>query len=437
MDGIITSTVSEYINVFNSYFVHFSNWGKELFFAGIIITIVWLCLWNAFDKNSFHESMPEFIKEFFILALFYSFMLYGKDWLSSIPISATKMGTVLSGMKVDPSSIIDQGIRITNLLSLGVNPTGLLDKIYAAFVVGIVNILIMFAFIAVALDLAVTMLTIYFFIAISGFALAFAVFPFTRSIARKTLDIVISNSMKLLALYLLVAAGHGVFARIVAELQTTKNPFDVIGWVAAAAFLFWVICKNIPFQVARVFSEAVQEIRGNSAAALAMSAIYYAKTAAPALRLAGGGAAGVAKIAGSTINNSKAHFQDARSQGTGRGLSVGYAVGGAAKHALSSIGGSISDHFKHLSSKLAGGQGVAKSVKDIPGYAERMHGHASALSAGAEKPKSSGSSSNVSVTKTDGIGLGSAGAPSSSGRKAAGPSSTRSAPKPRKSQPKK
>jgi P-type conjugative transfer protein TrbL len=436
MDGIITSTVSEYINVFNSYFAHFFMWGQEFFFAGLVITIVWMCLWHAFDKNSFHESMPEFIKEFFILALFYSFMLYGRDWLSSIPISATKMGTVLSGMKVDPSSIIDQGIRITNLLSVGVNPTGLLDKIYAAFVVGIVNILIMFAFIAVALDLAVTLLMIYFFIAISGFALSFAVFPFTRSIARKTLDIVISNSMKLLALYLLVAAGNGVFKRIVAELATTKNPFDVIGWVAAAAFLFWAICKSIPFQVARVFSEAVQEIRGTSAAALATSAIYYAKTAAPALGLAAGGAAGLAKITGSTLKNSGAHFKDARSQGLSRSQSLGYAAGGTAKHALSSIGGSVSDHFKHLTSKLSGGPGVAKSVKDIPSYAQRMHGHASAISASLGKTKS-GDAASVDGSKSDGLGLSNAGAPSSAGRKAAAPSSTRNTPKPRKSKPKK
>jgi len=375
MDGIITSTVNAYLQVFSSYFAQFLKWGQEFFFAGIIITIVWMCLWNAFDRNSFQESMPNFIKEFFVIALFYTIMIYANDWLNTIPASTTYMGKALAGTKVDPSSIIDQGIKITNFLIQHTNPSGVLEKLYAAVVVAIADVLIMFAFISIALDLAVTTLTIYFFIAISGFALAFSVFAFTRSIARKTLDIVVSNSMKLLSLYLVVAAGNGIFISIENDLKNTTNVFDVLGWIVAAAFLFWLISKNIPSQVARVFSEAVQETRGTDAAALSMSALRTTQFAMSATKVAADGAAGISKVAGSTAGNAKAHFSEAHSQGSSIVSSLGKAVSGVAKDAASSAYGSVSDHFKHLTNKLAGGTGMVdhKGDTNIPGFAARMY----------------------------------------------------------------
>lgn len=409
MEGIITSTVNVYIHTFNSYFSQFLNWGKEFFFVGVVITVVWLCLWNAFDKNSFQETMPHFLKEFFIIALFYTIMIYANSWLSTLPESASIMGKTLAKVKVDPSSIIDQGISIANSLAGHINPSGVLEKIYAAFVVAFSNVLIMFAFVSVALDLAVTLLTIYFFIAISGFALAFSVFPFTRTIARKTLDIVIANSMKLMALYLVVAAGSGVFTAITNDLKTTTNPFDVLGWVVAAAFLFWLACRNIPAQVARVFSDAVHEARGTDAAALAMSAVGIARTAIPVVAVAAGGAAGLAKIAGSTVGNASAHFNHARASGANVASSIGKAIGGVAKNTLGSMGGSLYDHFKHISEKLSGGKGIvdAKGNKNIPKFAQRMY-------QAAQEVKSMPPGS---------------GPVSSSGRKSAASSATRSVPK--------
>lgn len=469
MDGIITSTVNVYIHTFNAYFSQFLKWGQEFFFTGLVITIVWLCLWNAFDKNSFQDSMPNFLKEFFIIALFYTIMIYGNDWLSTIPESASIMGRTLSSVKVDPSSIIDQGIKITNLLTTQVHPSGILEKMYAAFVVALANILIMFAFVSVALDLAVTLLIIYFFIAISGFALAFSVFSFTRAIARKTLDIVIANSMKLLTLYVVVAAGSGVFTAITQDLKTTTNPFDVLGWVVAAAFLFWLVCRNIPSQVARIFSDAVQETRGTNAAALAMSAVSTARTTAmatsalkTAVTTTAGGAFGAARVTGSAIRDAAAHYSQSRMQGLGMASSAGKAVGSTAKDALRSGGGGVADRFKHAVEKLSGGKGMVdeKGKTNIPSFAQRMYQSAqgtknliptsagsssstrsgavmgSAAVGNAVSMNSSGASSSSdrkaatgSAAAGNAVSMNSAGAPSSSGRKAAAESKTRSTPR--------
>jgi len=403
MNGIITDTINIYIHTFNGYFAQFLEWGKEFFFTSLVITIVWLCLWNAFDKNSFSESMPKFIKEFFIISFFYTVMIYANKWLITIPDSASFMGKVLSGFKVDPSSIIDQGIKITNFLSNNINPSGILERIYTAIIVAIANILILFAFISIALDLAVTTLSIYFFIAISGFALSFSVFSFTRSIARKTLDVVVANSVKLLSLYLIIAAGNGVFIAIADDFKGSTNTLDILGWVMAAAFLFWLANKNIPTQVARVFSDVIQETRGTDAAALTLAAINNAKTGLNLTKTALRTTGNVAKTTHDAIAKAQ-NFFDSKFQP--KTTSENNAKTTTSEH------GSLTDHAKQIISKT-NGDTAANPTKSVP--------NASTLQKANDGAKQSANLSTPSNIKNS-----SAGAPSSAGRASAGTSSTRS-----------
>jgi P-type conjugative transfer protein TrbL len=382
--AIITTTVKTYIGAFSGYTNQFLTWGKEFFLISVVISIVWMCLWNAFDKHSFNESMPKFIKEFFIISLFFTIMLFAKDWLGTLPKSADAMGHAFGLTKVDPSSIIDQGIAIANSISGISKNVGLLDKIYAAIILGIANVIVLFAFFSIALDVAITILTIYFFIAISGFSLSFAAFSFTRSIARKTLDIVVANSMKLATIYLIVAAGSDIFNQIASELKNVGEDFFTPVYCAvAASLLFWLIAKNIPSQVAKVFSDVVQETKGTDAAALAMATVGYAGTAVKGAQIAGLAASaagnaklGLAKVAGSAINNAASHFGKASAEGKGVAGSLAKAVTGAAGDAAKSVGGGLSDRFANLTEKL---KGNPASPKDVAGFAARMHGAANAV----------------------------------------------------------
>lgn len=113
-NNILTSTVNTYTEAFNSYLNQFLNWGEWLFFGFLVIALVWLCVWNAFDKNSMHESMPNFLREFFVITFFYSIMLNAGPWLNSMVQTAVSMGETISHERVDPSSIIEQGLTIAN-----------------------------------------------------------------------------------------------------------------------------------------------------------------------------------------------------------------------------------------------------------------------------------------------------------------------------------
>lgn len=428
--GILTTAVDFYANTFNGYLNQFLQWGEWLFYSCVTITIVWLCLWNAFDRNSFQESMPDFLKEFFVMALFYTIMLNAGQWLYSIVHTATSMGSTLSHHRVDPSSIITQGLAIANKIAKISASTSVLANFFGVLMLWGAFIVVFFSFASVALDLALTIITISFLISLAGLSLAFAAFSFTRAVARKTLDLVIANSMKLLALYAVVSAGSSVFERISSMLPDGKQvtTFDVYSWVVVAALLFWIVSRNLPAQVARIFSDVIQESRGTDAAALAMSAVHYARSAIPAANLAAGGAAGLTKIAGSIGYSTGANFSKAKGAGLSAAGIAGQTIKGVSQDIARSAFGSLTDHFKHLGSKLSGGPGLAAKAKDIPGFAQRMYREANSASlARSSAGVNSNSLETSKASSAAGLAKSSAGAPSSAGRKAAAPSSTRSA----------
>lgn len=257
---LITNIINQYTAVFSSYFSQFLNWGKWLFYGFSTIAIVWLTLWRAFDQDAVAEAMPGFLKEFFLIAFFYTIMINAAPWLSSIVDTAQSMGQQLTHQSIDPASIIQQGLTIANQILAPVRNSSAMNLTLGATLIIITYLVTLAAFIAVALNLAVTLLMTTFFIALSSLFLAFGTFAFMRAVARRTLDTVIAYSFKLLSLYLIIYAGAGIFAQLANNLpQDQITTFDVYGWTIAAALLFWATAACLSKQVARLFIDAIQD----------------------------------------------------------------------------------------------------------------------------------------------------------------------------------
>lgn len=301
MSSIISTTITNYMNTFDSFSNQFLIWGKEIFFVSLGITIVWMCLWNAFDKSSFNESMASYLKEFVIITIFFTVMIYANEYLKSVADTAKIIGAKLCNANIDPSALIDQGSALANKILSIPHKKGLLDALFSAVVLGIIYLIINLAFIAVAIEVAVTKLTIYFFISIASFLLAFCVFPFTRQIARKTIDIVFSNTMKLTAIYILIAAGNHIFTDIakLVDNPTKNDVFTVCSWAIAATYLFLTLIKTIPNIMGNLFSNIAQGNSGVASAAAAVGGSMYlgAKKAFSEIKATLGNAA---KISSST-----------------------------------------------------------------------------------------------------------------------------------------
>ncbi|MBV9576347.1 MAG: type IV secretion system protein [Gammaproteobacteria bacterium] len=336
MDAL-TRAAQSYMNTFGSYINQFLQWGQWLFFSLLIINIAWITLWYAFDRHSFSDSMPSFIKKFFTISFFYTIMLH-PTWLTDILKTFQAMGNTLTHTPIDPSSLISQGIGIANKIILPIEKSSLLTAGFGLIIVAIVYVLVIFVFISIALDLALTLIITTALIAVASFFLGFAALGATSQIARQTLDVILANCVKLLGIYLVVAAGSQTMIAVSNEIPIGLINFDAYTWIVAVALLFWLVAKNLPNQLARIVSGSVQEWRGVDAAALSLSALNVSRTAMPAVKLASSAMTGIAKIAGSIISHAGANFNTMPSQ------TMNSTTGATTNP--------VSDHFKQMANKM-------------------------------------------------------------------------------------
>ncbi|OAI45999.1 hypothetical protein AYO45_01955 [Gammaproteobacteria bacterium SCGC AG-212-F23] len=374
---ILTRASESYMATFHGYVEQFRQWGLWIFISLVTINMVWMCLWYAFDRHSFSESMPSFIKKFFVISFFYTLML-NPSWLMDILKTAQAMGSTLTHMPIDPSSLVSAGVALGNKIITPIQQSSLLTAGFSLIVLSIVYLIILFVFISIALDLAVTLIITTALISVASFFLGFAALGVTTQIARQTLDVILGNCVKLLAIYLVVAAGSQTMTMIAGFIPTDadqlkQSGLDVYAWIVTASMLFWLIAKNLPNQLARMVTGAIQETRGIDAAALGISAVHYAQNVLPAVQLSSSAIQGAAKIAGSTGYNAAAHFERGASTGGNSVMATGAAVGGSMAHLSKAVGGHVSDHFKSIASKIAGGPG---SQQPISGISERMYNQA-------------------------------------------------------------
>lgn len=399
---ILTAAAQSYMTTFTGYVNQFLHWGQWLFFSLLTINIVWMSLWHAFDQQSFSESMSAFIKKFFVIAFFYTIMM-NPAWLGEILKTVQFMGTTLTHAPIDPSSIISEGIGIGNQIIIPIEKSSILTLGFGLIVVSIVYIIILFVFISIALDLALTLIITTALIAIATFFLGFSALGATTQIARQTLDVILANCVKLLGIYLVVAAGSQTMIAVTSAIPSSITSFDPYAWIVAVALLFWLVAKNLPIQLAKIISGAIHESHGTDAAALAMSSISYAQTAMPGVKTAASAAAGIGKIAGSSAYNAGAHFKKAATSTGSLSMGVGVAIGGSMAHLGKAVVGNVSDHFKHVASRMAGGAGSQQPIRSV---SERMYQTAKDVSGhgqtGGTAKKTAGTEQSPGVSKPKG-----------------------------------
>ena len=371
---ILTTVTTSYMQTFAGYMNQFIAWGQIIFSALLGINFIWLCLWYAFDKESIPQALSAFLKKAFVIMLFYTFMLH-PNWLMSVLKTSTFMGNKLTGIPMDPSSIISNGIAIANKIIFPVMRSSLLTLGMGALITFVAYCIILFCFMVVALDLAVTLITSSALVAVSPLFLAFAALNATTNIARQTLDVILGNAVKLLGLYLTVAAGAKTMEVISTSIPTELISFDPYCWVVACALLFWQVSKHLPNQLARIVSGAVHDHHGSEMAGMAMTATRVAPTATRTIKMAASGVGGVVGVAASIAHNAAVRMMTSSSGNMGN--SVLKNGGGVASDVVKSGSGTLSDHFKNMMNKTVGGPGTSSNQhgkeKSIAGFSERMY----------------------------------------------------------------
>ena len=360
---VLTNTTSYYLATFRSFLHYFLDWGQMIFGGLLSIQTIWLTFWYAFEREAITQSLVDFLKQSFSIFLFYSLMIH-TDWLFSMVNTAQVMGQQLTGVNVDPSAIIANGIMIANKILDPLKDSSLLTEIFGHLVAYTVYIVILFAFISIALELALTMILVTALITVSPFFLSFSALQATSPIARQTLDTILGYSVKLLGLYIVIAVGGQTIHFMSAQIPHTLESFDPYIWLAATALLFSLTARHLPNQLMRlVGGQGGETHHGTNMAGVAWSGVRIARILMPAVKAVGSALAHIGKTLGSVIANSAAHL---RHQGFKR------MVSGTFKDVGKAVGGSLSDRFKHMSNLASGGKGLA-GAEPMASVAERVH----------------------------------------------------------------
>ncbi len=417
---ILTTSTTAYMNVFVGYLSQFTTWGKWIFFSLLTMNLVWMFVWYAFDKESLLAGLSSFIKKFVVICIFFTIMV-NPEWMVLVLKSVQSMGSQLTHAPIDPSSILSEGLGIGNKMLIPLQKSSLWQLSAVSVLILLAYVIVLFCFINVALELAVTLIVTMALISIATFFLGFAGLGATSQVARNTLDVILANCMKILGIYLVVASSNQAVSSIISLMPSTVSNPDPYVMIVTIAVLFLLIAKVLPNQLASIFSGVFRESKGVDAASMAMTAMSIGSQVMPAMKLAGSAVQTIGQIAGSTGYNAAGHFKASMAEGAGLAASMGAAVAGSMGHLGKASGSLVADHFKNVSSKMTGGEGVVGGVK---GVSERMNQAGRALH---EYSKSDAGGRDVfgAPKKTVRPSFSSS-QPNSSGLKSAGPSSLRS-----------
>lgn len=371
----LTLTTQTFADTFASYTGLFTEWAQIVFFCFLLYNVTWLCLWNAFDKEAISQGLSKYIKQMFVVGLFYTFMLH-PNWIIQILKTSEYMGEKLTGIPIDPSSIIAKGITLGNKIILPVANSSILTfaSIGSLFIF-IVYIIVIFIFVDIALELATTLITTSALVAVSPFFFSFSALNATSQIARQTLDTILANSVKLLGIYLTIGVGSKTMQELISYIPVKFIAFDPYTWIAACACLFWKLSRVLPNQLAKLITGTIVEDHGSGIASIARTMSQAMPLINKALQLAKTGGGSAAKAAGSIANNAAARLMHSSGQ-SGMASHATQALKGTMADIAKSGAGTISDKFKNLANNLAGGSGTGTSGKNsstVPGFSERMY----------------------------------------------------------------
>ncbi|MFZ0219061.1 MAG: hypothetical protein WAL30_02505 [Candidatus Aquirickettsiella sp.] len=250
-----SAALTQYLTSFSSYLNPLLHWGQWLFISLLTINLVWMALWHAFDQDSFSQSMPAFIRKFFVIGVFYTIMIH-PDWLTQLLQTAEFMGGTLTKISLTPQAIIASGIKLSSKIMIPLAGGNLLTGGVGFIVPLLVSLVVLFVFLSVILDLLVTLITTTLLISMASFFLGLA--PQSETVARQTLNTLLLNCMKLLGLYLVIAVGLQAMRPLTTVVPMQYTELDPYVWISAVVLLFWFLSKTVPRQLSHIVAGFVE-----------------------------------------------------------------------------------------------------------------------------------------------------------------------------------
>jgi type IV secretion system protein TrbL len=357
----LTTTLTNFVGVFQGGYSRLQPIVNGLLAALAGIDIVLIGFWWALGGG---ERLTDVIKKVLFLGFWLwfttSFQSNAKTFVESLINAGLTAGGQAGGynLLLDPSRIAGYGLTATEQLSKALDDISITD-LGDMFIFGVSYLLIMAAFLVMAIQAFVAVLEYYLITAVAGVLVPWALLPQTKFLAEKAIGAVVSAGIKLMVLAFIIAVTNPVLASIHFSGPEIKlnELWSVLLTTSAIAFLAW----HAPSLAAGLLAGSPSLSAGAVAQNLTSGAMMAAGVAGgmvAATRAAAGGAASLGGhaaraagvvaggAAGGAANSGGGPGSALLGAGRGAASAAGRAVLGTAKAGLARIGRPFVNSFR-------------------------------------------------------------------------------------------
>ena len=333
----LTTTLTNFVGVFQGGYARLQPIVNSLLGLMAGIDIVLIGFWWALGGG---ERLTEVIKKVLFLGFWLwftmSFQANAKAFVDSLINAGLTAGGQAGGynLLLDPSRIAGYGLTATEQLAKALDDISITD-LGDMFIFGISYLLIMAAFLVMAIQAFLAVLEYYLITAVAGVLVPWALLPQTKFLAEKAIGAVVAAGIKLMVLAFIIAVTNPVLASIHFSGPEIKlnELWSVLLTTGAIAFLSW----HAP-------SLAASLLAGSPSLSAAGVAQNLTSSAMMAAGVAGGMVAATRAAVGGVTSLGSQAARSTRVDGVGTqgggmsGGSAGSALLGAGRSVASAIG---------------------------------------------------------------------------------------------------
>lgn len=207
------------------------EYAKTLFFGLAALEFVWSAIQLTVKKNELSDLAVSVMLKVLSIAFFAMMLLKAPEWIPAIVNSFVSAGTGISGTtEMTPSGVFSQGVGLAsdlvtkgmqvnaqntslgNVVSSGGASLG--EWLLSAIIIGGSGIMVIIAFVVIAVQLFVALVESFLVIGGGALMLGFLGSRWTMSFGEKFFGYAVSVGVKLFALYLIVGFGGTFIAEM-------------------------------------------------------------------------------------------------------------------------------------------------------------------------------------------------------------------------------
>jgi type IV secretion system protein TrbL len=239
----LTTTLTNFVGIFQGGYSRLQPIVNGLLAALAGIDIVLLGFWWALGGG---ERLTEVMKKILFLGFWLwfttSFQSNAKAFVDSLISAGLTAGGQAGGynLLLDPSRIASYGLTATAQLAKAMGDFSITD-FGDMIIFGVSYLLIMAAFLTMAIQAFLAVLEYYLITAVAGVLVPWALLPQTKFLAEKAIGAVVSAGIKLMVLAFIIAVTNPVLASIHFSGPEIKlnELWSVLLTTSAIAFLSW------------------------------------------------------------------------------------------------------------------------------------------------------------------------------------------------------